>query len=94
MSRLVTRIETPNTKEIWAAEGNRQLAHRVLTAQLLTEQAALCGYEPRADWMATDGAHPVVPIGRCKACDRRLKSESRKRVIGRHRDVVRELAKR
>ncbi len=94
MTARVHRIETPSTREIWAAEGNGQLAHRVLAAQLLTEQAALCGYEPRADWMAADGPHPVVPIGRCKVCLRRLKADSRNRVVERHGDVLRELAKR
>lgn len=76
MTAIVHRIETPSTRDAWAAEGDGRTAHLVLAAQLLTEQAALCGYEPRADWMATDGPHPVKAGARCAACrkaERRVK---------------------
>lgn len=79
MTALVHRIETPSTRDVWAAEGDGRTAHLVLAAQLLTEQAALCGYEPRADWMATDGPHPVGYSFRCDACRRARRRAERKR---------------
>lgn len=61
---------TRRTREVWANVRDEGVAHRVLAEQLLTGQAAACGWQP-ADgdsWMWTEGSAPRPTVGRCKRC--------------------------
>lgn len=84
------------TDETWANVADGATSHVVLVAQLLTDQRALCGYQPRDghDWWRTVGEHARPTGGRCKRCLRKFKNASMRRVAVDHADVLKELAKR
>ena len=61
--------------EVWAvASANlRRHAHLILRDQLVTTQAAKCGYEPRHYWLMVDDPTPAVRtynrrMRRCRRC--------------------------
>lgn len=69
----MTTIRTIATDEVWANVRDGGLSHLVLVDQLLTSQAAKCGYDPGdfAAWMLTDGKSGRPSSGKCAACRRK-----------------------
>lgn len=65
-------IRTVGDDEVWANVRDGGLSHLVLAEQLLTSQAAKCGYEPHDDantsWMWTEGDAPRPTSGKCVKC--------------------------
>lgn len=57
-------------EEVWANVRDYGTAHLILTSQLLTSQAAKCGFEPDDgdDWMWTEGDAPRPASGNCRKC--------------------------
>jgi len=57
--------------EVWANVADGAVSHLVLPSQLLTSQAARCGYQPLEtdEWMWTEGDAPRPTGGHCKRCD-------------------------
>ena len=56
--------------EVWANVRDGGLSHLVLAEQLLTSQAAKCGYDPGdfSAWMLTEGDAPRPTSGKCTSC--------------------------
>jgi len=59
--------------EVWANVSDGGRSHLILAEQLLTSQAAKCGYVPLDDdsWMWTEGDAPRPTSGKCIACQRK-----------------------
>ena len=59
-----------NDEEVWANVKDYELSHLILAPQLLTSQAAKCGFQPGDDeaWMWTEGDAPRPTSGHCKRC--------------------------
>ena len=57
-------------EEVWANVCDYGTSHLILPSQLLTGQAAKCGFEPEdgADWMWTEGDAPRPSSGKCRRC--------------------------
>jgi hypothetical protein len=55
-------------EEVWANVSDGAVSHLVLAGQLLTTQAAKCGYDPDGDsWMLTEGDAPRPTSGKWPA---------------------------